>query len=257
MKLYFKNLAPIELEIDNTLTGELYIRAQQEAAQKHTPHYTDNANWTHERLAELASIAKQELGWDWLQNQYTLENTAQLHKDLEHSVGTHGFDSVPASHDWLLYELHHCLHGIQHGKQHKRSCNLQVEWFTDDYYDLPDDFEFQDEQCVGDVLLINPYVGHNPLQIWMEQDYSELESTVKFHDRIKPGIVISSYYLPIDRQKILSAFEQNDTAFVQKHTAEKILRYSGAARIGRVTDVEHFKTVMNYEHTLEFEKIEF
>lgn len=257
MKLYFENLAPIELEIESNRAGELYRRAHFEAAQTHTPHYTDNANWTYQRLVELAGIAKQELGWDWLQDQYTLENTAQLHKDLEHSVGENGFESVPASHDWLLYELHHCLHGIQHGKNTRRSCNLQVEWFTDNYYDLPDDFEFQDEQCVGDILLINPYVGHNPLQIWMEQDYSELESTVKFHDRIKSGIVISSYYLPIDRQKILDAFIKNDPAFVDKHTQEKIWKYSGAARIGQVKDVEHFKTVMSYEHQLKFEKIEF
>ena len=257
MKLYFKDLAPIELEIEDSRTGELYLQASREAAQKHTPHYTDNINWTHEKLVELAKIAKQELGWNWLQDQYTLENTAQLHKDLEHSVGDHGFGSVPASHDWLLYELHHCLHGIQHGSENKRTCNLQVEWFTDDYYDLPSDFEFRDEQCIGDVLLINPYVGHNPLQIWMEQDYSELESTVKFHDRIKAGIVISSYYMPIDKQKILSAFEVNDPAFVNNHTPEKIVKYSGAARIGKVKDVEYFKTVMSYENALEFEKVEF
>ena len=257
VKLFFKNFDPIEISVDNTKTGNLYIDIVKQHYQKQNPHFVDNIGWSVERLIELAKIAKKELNWNWLKDEYTIDITAQLHKDLEHSIGVHGFESIPEKYDWLFYELHHCLHSIQFGKKEKsRNCNLQVEWFTDDYHVLPDDFVFADQVNTGDVILINPYVGHNPLQIYMEQDYEDLDSTVKFHDKIKPAVVISSFGFTVDKQKILKTFMEKDPEFVKKHTADKILYYTGAAKIGHVTNLDQYYKIINHPQVIEFEKLE-
>lgn len=259
MRLFFKNFDPLEISIDSNKTGDLYLDIVKRHYKEQKPHFIDNIGWSVERLIELAKIAKKELNWNWLRDNYTIDITAELHKDLEYSIGAHGFESIPEKYDWLIYELHHCLHSIQFGKTEKsRNCNLQVEWFTDDYYDLPDDFVFSQEVNFGDVILINPYVGHNPLQIYMEQDYEDLDSTVKFHDKIKPAVVISSSDdFQVDKQQILNTFIENNPEFVKKHTPEKILYYTGAAKIGKVKNIDQYHSINDYPEILEFDRIEF
>jgi hypothetical protein len=257
MKLFFKNFDPMEISIDDNKTGDLYLEIVKRHYEEQKPFFVDNLAWTSERLHYLAKIAKKELNWNWLKNDYTIDITAQLHKDLEYSVGVHGYESIPPEHHWLIYELHHCLHGIQHGKEEGRPDNLQVEWLTDDHHILPDDFVFSPEIVNGDIILINPHVGHNPWQIYLEKDYEDLNSTVKFHDRIKPAVVISSCDFQIDKQKILNTFIENDPEFVEKHTAEKILYYTGAAKIGKVTNIDQYLSIVNSPQILEFDRIEF
>jgi len=256
--LYFVDQSPLSVQIDNTETGRLYYDLVKQNYANQKPFYTDNIKWTPEYLIELAHIAKQELGWDWLADEYTTDITSKLHKDLEYSVGRVGFDNMPEEYDWLLYDLHHCLHSIQFGKtQAKRTCNLQVEWLNDASKPLPKSFEFQTQASPGDAILINPYVGHNPLQLYMEDDYSDLDSTCKFHDIVKPSIVIIPCGYSVDKETILHKFKHEAPEFVSKHTAEKIKYYTGVAKIGRVTDVNEFNSIMQSESELIFDRLEF
>lgn len=257
MKLFFKDFDPMEISIENNKTGDLYLEIVKRHYKEQKPYFIDNLNWTVERLIELAKIAKKELNWNWLKNEYTLDTTAQLHKDLEYSVGAHGFESIPLEHHALIYDLHHCLHSIEHGEKEERTCNLQVEWLTDDHHVLPEDFVFSQEVKVGDLILINPHVGHNPFQIYLENDYTDLNSTAKFHDRIKPAVVVSSIDFQIDKQKILNTFIDKDPEFVNKHTAEKILYYTGSANIGKVKNMDQYYSIVNSPEILEFDRIEF
>jgi hypothetical protein len=258
IKLYFKNWEPLSIVVENNTTGRLYFDLVKKHYANDDPFFKDNIKWTPEYLRELAHVAKQELGWDWLLDDYTLDVTAQLHKDLEYSVGRVGFENMPEEYDWLLYDLHHCLHSIQNGKtEPKRDCNLQLEWLSDDSIPLPSDFEFITNIKRGDLILINPYVGHNPLQLYMENDFSDLESTCKFHDKIKPAIVISSFSSTVTKQAMLNRMLIEDPAFVNKHTREKILYYSGSARIGYVENLEFFESVVESSDELVFDKLEF
>ena len=257
LKLFFKNHPAINISVDNTTTGRLYFDLVKKHNSQCHPVHKDNILWTPEYLIELAKIAKKELGWDWLSDEYTLDLTTKLHKDLEYSVGKTGFQNIPEEYDWLLHDMHHCLHSVQFGKKTQaRTCNLQVEWFTDDSLPLPTDFEFISEINRGDLILINPYVGHNPLQVFMENDYSDLDSTCKFHDIIKPAVVISAFSMKINKQEILDCFIQEDPEFVKKHTKEKILYYTGAAKIGQILNLDIFEDIMQSKNLLEFEKIE-
>jgi hypothetical protein len=256
--LYFKNHPALNIRVDDTPTGRIYYDLVKEHYLKEKPFYKDNIKWTPAYLIELAKIAKQELGWNWLADEYTLDLTAQLHKDLEYSVGRVGFENMPEEYDWLLYDLHHCLHSVQFGKtEPARTCNLQLEWLTDASRPLPEDFEFVTQVRTGDLILINPYVGHNPLQLYMENDFSDLESTCRFHDKIKPAIVLTSMSDTINQQQILQKFIDEDPVFVEKHTAERILYYTGVARVGAVENISDYQSVIASANELTFDRLEF
>jgi len=258
IKLYFEGWSPLSIDVVDTRTGRLYYDLVKKHYTLKKPFYKDNIKWTKEYLIELANIAKKELGWNWLSDDYSLDVTTQLHKDLEYSVGRVGFENMPEEYDWLLYDMHHCLHSIQNGKTNKeRNCNLQLEWLTDDHIELPTEFEFVTDINRGDLILINPYVGHNPLQLYMENDASDLMSTCKFHDQIKPAIVISSFTSRVTKNEMLEWLNDNDPEFVKLHTPEKILYYSGSARIGSVDNLELFENIMHSTTELKFERLEF
>lgn len=257
--VHFKQQPRLDITVNNTETGRLYFDLCQKQNQIQQPFYRDTMLWTPEYLAELAIQAKQAFGWNWLHETYDLSTTTQLHKDLENSVGQLGFSQIPQQYDQLLYDLHHCLHAIQHGHDPKqvRSANFQIEWITDNSVPLPCSFEFVPETTFGDLILINPYVGHNPLQIYNENDFSQLSTTCRFHDIIKPGIVLCNRSKHVSKEEILQKFIQHDPEFVREHGADKIKYYSGSAVVGRADDIELFKHLRNFPAVLELERLEF
>ena len=252
----FHNQPPIEIAVNDTETGRLYFDLTRRQTQP--PFYRDTAVYTPEYMIELAHRARDAFNWNWFSDQYDISITAQLHKDLENSVGQLGFDQIPEEYDELLYDLHHCLHAIQFGKTSQgRLDNFQIEWLVDDALPLPDSFEFKESSNYGDLILINPYVGHNPLQIYRENDFSSLATTCRFHDIIKPGIVISTGNPRLTKDDILAKFVEHDPEFVQLHGADKIKYYSGSAVIGRVVDLDLFDQVKQTNNTLVLDQVEF
>jgi hypothetical protein len=258
IKVQFKQQPGLWINVNDTETGRLYFDITRRQNQQQEPFFRDSALWTPEYMIQLALRAKQAFGWNWLHEHYDLSVTTQLHKDLENSVGKLGFEDVPEQYDSLLYDLHHCLHAIQHGQGHRaRDDNFQIEWLTDNSVDLPNSFEFVTQSNYGDLILINPYVGHNPLQIYCENDWSSLDSTCRFHDIVKPGIVIGSGQSPISKQTILEKFQEKDPEFVHRHGAEKILYYAGSAVIGQVEDVYTLTQLKSTTDMLILEGIDF
>jgi hypothetical protein len=253
----FLNLPVIKIAVNNSDTGRLYFDLTKQINEKQQPFYRDTISYTTERMVELAQEAKKVFGWEWLSDSYDISITAKLHKDLENYVGRLSFHSIPSEHDQLLYDLHHCLHAIQFEKTGSgRSANLQIEWFTDESVPLPNSFEFSESCNFGDLILINPYVGHNPLQIFLENDFESLNTTCKFHDVIKPGIVLSTS-TQINKDQILVKFKDCDPEFVKQHGEEKIRYYTGAAVVGKVVDPELFRKIKQHSSTLVLEKVEF
>lgn len=247
----------IEIQVDDTETGRLYFDLTQEQNRQQKPFYKDTRVYTPEYMISLAHRAREAFGWSWFSDSYDTSITAQLHKDLENSVGKLGFDQIPQEYDDLLYDLHHCLHAIQHGKVNpERQDNFQIEWLTDVSLPLPASFEFKETSNFGDLILINPYVGHNPLQVYRENDFAQLETTCRFHDKIKPGIVISPG-VAVTKDAIVGKFKQMDPEFVAQHSEEKIRYYAGVSVIGRVTDVDLFRTIRQSPEPLVLDSLEF
>lgn len=253
----FHSQPAIEIAVNNTETGRLYYDLTKKQNELQQPFYRDPLTYTPEYMIELAQRASTAFGWNWLSDYYNITLTAQLHKDLENYVGQLGFSEIPEEYDELLYDLHHCLHAIQFGKTAPgRLDNFQIEWLTDTAVPLPDSFEFVESSSYGDLILINPYVGHNPLQIYRENDFTSLATTCRFHNVIKPGIVIANFET-VSKQTILEAFVQHDPAFVHQHGADKILYYAGVATIGCVTDVDLFDRVKHSTAALVLDRVEF
>ena len=254
-----KNYPVVVVDIDNTATGRLYFDLCKQHCNQSLPFYRDSSIYTVEYMQELAIQADHAFGWDWFRNDYNIAQTAQLHKDLEYLLGTTGFHNIPEQYDGLLYDLHHCLHAIQFGNPSVRSDYFQMEWLTDNSVDLPDDFEFVSTITPGTALLINPYVGHNPLQIYQENDWSNLNSTCKFHDIIKPAIVLAPRRTPvtISAEEILAKFQEQDPDFVATHGAQKILYYSGFAKIGQATDPDLLHRIYSNPDPITIENVEF
>lgn len=247
----------IEIKVDDTETGRIYYELTKEFNKKERPFYRDTKFYTPEYMIELAHRAKAAFGWDWFSDNYDTSITAKLHKDLENSVGKLGFENIPAQHDQLLYDLHHCLHAIQFGKKNPgRIDNFQIEWLTDHSIPLPASFEFKERSFYGDLILINPYVGHNPLQIFNEDDFTSLETTCRFHDVIKPGIVLTTS-IRVTKDDILSKFKLHAPEFVKLHGEDKIRYYSGSAVIGRVVDATVLRQVQQSKDELVLDRIEF
>lgn len=247
----------IELAVDDTETGQLYYDLTKKQNLVQQPFYRDPLLYTPDYMIDLAHQARQAFGWHWFSDQYDTSLTALLHKDLENYVGKLGFSEIPEQYDQLLYDLHHCLHAVQFGKTAPgRLDNFQIEWLTDVSVPLPDSFEFKESSNYGDLILINPWVGHNPLQIYRENDFSSLATTCRFHDCIKPGVVITNFET-VSKQTILEAFMQHDPAFVHEHGADKILYYAGVATVGRVTDIDLFDRIKHSTETLVLDRVEF
>jgi hypothetical protein len=257
IRVKFYDHPTIEIAVNDTETGRLYYDLTQKQNQLQEPFYRDSQTYTPEYMIELAHRASQAFGWDWFSEHYDTSVTALLHKDLENSVGKLGFSDIPEEHDQLLYDLHHCLHAIQFGKSVQgRLDNFQIEWLTDTAQPLPKSFEFKESSCYGDLVLINPYVGHNPLQIYKENDFTSLATTCRFHDIVKPGIVITGSET-ILKETILEEFIKYDPDFVHKHGRDKILYYSGSAVIGQVTDIGLFDLVRHSTAALVLDRVEF
>ena len=91
----------------------------------------------------------------------------------------------------------------------------------------------------------------------MENDFSSLDTTCRFHDVIKPGIVLAGHYYYVSKKAILASFQENDPEFVNKHGEKKIKYYSGHAVIGRVDNIKIFRRIQSSPHILVLEDVEF
>lgn len=259
MILSFGDLFNVNIQIDSTPLGRQYLDLVHQNYEESFPLYRDRIKYNSQYLFALAEQAKQAFGWEWDLPEYNLTVTPALHKDLERLLGETGFGNVPAEYDTLLHELHYCLHIVQNPRSvNTRIGNLQIEWFNDSGFTLPLTFEFQNQIKFGDCLLQNPYVGHGPAQIDHEDDWSNLDQTCKFHTFVKPGIVIyTGPNMYVNRENILDKFKKHNLEFVNKHTEQKILYYTGFPVIGKVANISDLKKLIEYPDPIELTQIDF
>jgi len=254
----FKNYNKLKLVLDNTKLGQQYCSLVKHNYNESFPIFRDRPRYTVEYMLELAREAKEKLGWEWNFDHYDISITALLHKDIERLVGSEGFSAIPAELDNLIHELHYCLHIIQDNNPHKgRDAWLQIEWYNDNGFALEETNIFKQNLEFGDIKLQNPFVGHGPLQVYLEQDFTNIPQTCKFHDFVKPGINISIGDMPaVNPMLVLDAFKKHCNEFVEQHTEEKILQYTGYPVVGKVENLNDLLAVESAP-VLELEYIEF
>lgn len=254
----FKNYNQLVLDIDNTALGKKYVALVKNNYRKSFPLFRDRPKYTVEYMLQLAREAKEKLGWEWCFDSYDISITALLHKDIERLIGSAGFDAIPEELDNLIHELHYCLHIIQDGKTSKKRTGwLQIEWYNDIGFPLDNTNIFRNRLVFGDVRLQNPYVGHGPLQVYLENDFTNISQTCKFHNFVKPGINITVQDFPVtDPMDVLTAFKTQSPEFVAQHTEEKILAYTGYPVVGKVQNLDDLTMIVTAP-VLELESITF
>lgn len=255
----FDNLINLHLSIEQSLLGKQYTKLIQENYLESFPVYRDRIKFDSEYLIDLAKQARDAFGWEWELPEYDLSVTPALHQDLTRLLGHTGFENVPTEYDDLLHNLHYCLHIVQNPNNvHTRIGKLQIEWFNDSGFPMPPDFEFQTKLNFGDCLLQNPYVGHGPVQIYLENDWLSLDQVCKFHTFVKPGIVIyTGQDYSISKGVILEKFRVHNPSFVLRHSESKILRYTGFPTIGRVTNRDDLQVLINDPNPVSLTSVEF
>jgi hypothetical protein len=236
----YKNFPALEIELDDNSLKHDYKNLLKKNSQQ-LPISRDPCKYTLEYFSVLAQQAKDVLKWDWLRDQYSLTELVDLHKDIEVYLAN-GFQSVDAEHDELLHELHYALHAI--GSKNSRGKWIQVEWFNDDGVAVPDDLNFSTQLEFGDVKLQNPYVGHDPIFVYRQRDFSNIPQTCKFHDLARPGIniMIKTDWFT-SRDKYRAWYETHAPEWVQHHGWDKVMRYTGWPRVGRVKNLDVLKQI--------------
>ena len=243
----YRSFPALEIALAANAVATGYKQLVSENTGREPAIFRDQCRYTAEYFQELALQVRDQLGWQWVNADYSnFETTTLLHKRIEEYIGgPTGYMAVPAEHHELMHEIHYCLHAIQHNSS--RGQWLQVEWYNNDGFFLPQDFEFQMELKFGDVKLQNPYVGHCPLLVWEQDDYTNVTQTCKFHDFAKPGIniVIENYQprrrsngQPYDPELYLAWFRTHGADFLSKFTEQQLLHYTGWPIVGRVTNLD-------------------
>lgn len=252
----FRHHPEIQIKLNQTALCQRYKKLVQANCSR-PAMFRDPCLYTSERFKQLAQQARDVLGWNWVVDDFDdLTVTTRLHKDIEQYVGGQlGFHVIPEEHDYIIHELHYCIHAIQARSQ--RGQWLQIEWFNDLGFALPEDFEFAKELKFGDVKLQNPYVGHGPLFVWEQNDHTNISQTCKFHDLVRPGInLIVVDYQPQNwnQSEYLSWFLTHDPDFVAQHGTDKIMRYTGWPIVGRVINLDVLQSVVQ-DPVLELEQV--
>jgi len=260
INVYFENHDPISIHLIDHPVAEKFFYLSRKHYQNHPVVFRDNIKYTMKYFEKLAAEANDKLNWNWKTKNITSVDTIVMHEDLEKVLNDEGdFSVIPEHLDNLIHELHYCLHNIQFKENPSRSGHFQIEWFTNKYLDIDDDFRFTTDIGFGDLILQNPFVGHNPLRCYTDNDFDDITRTCKIPVRIKSGIVIATFNkLELDDPAhYYEWWHTKGKAVVDQVGYSTILKYTGEGKIGEVTNKENLLKILQSTDILIFDKLEF
>ena len=256
-EILFKDSDPLKVTLqDSNLASNYYNLLKSKYQEDANVVFRDKKYYTLDVFQELAKQANDCLGWTWDISDLSISNLTAMHKDIEHLVGA-GYEDLPAEYDNLVHDIHYALHSIE--TNNERGAWLQLSWYTDEGFSISPE-EYPGKKCCkfGDIKLDNPWVGHNPSMVFMQDDYTAISETCKFHDWAKPGmnILIENYGGDIDVKEYYDWFTTHDPEFVETHTWKTIESYLGEAVVGNIVNLDTLEEILKKPY-LEFEKFVF
>lgn len=259
MIVKFKGLPELRINLHDNSTVCDWLELFENNYNKEFPIFRDQKKYTVDYLRELALEAKNKLNWDCETEFSSINDTVKLHKCLETTLAA-GFSSIAEVHDNLIHELHFCLHKVEYIDFNLVNSSrkfLQIEWFNNDGFDLDEQFKHKLHIEFGDIRLQNPFVGHIPLQIFDQNDTSNIMQTCKFHNFVRPGLYIHSKHEihNFNLSEYISWWKTYAPEFVKYHSMEKILHYTGHPVIGNVINLNDLEIITHYENLLELEYV--
>ena len=254
IEIIFSKHKPVTIAIDDNQTSGKFIKVLQRNIVRGDHVWRDPLKYTKDYFQILCKDVAEQLGWDWVKDEYSIEQTTRMHKDIEQMLEkTNSFSNVPGHLQNLIHEAHFCIHQIQYAKQ-DRTPFIQIEWFNDDSVTMPDDAVFSNELEFGDIILQNPYVGHPPVQCYQQNDHTDIDRTCQFHDIIKPGVKINTCEDKVrgytDLEKYKSWWHTYCGDFVETVGWQKIEQYTGWPKVGKVIDKDNLLNI-KYEKQIE------
>ena len=248
---------PLVIDLFENAVTEAYIKVLKRNLSNNDFVFRDPVKYTPNYFQELCNQVKDQLDWDWVKDEYSIEQTTAMHKFIESTLDkTESFKNIPGHLQNLIHEAHFCIHQIQHGNTTRVPC-IQIEWFNDDYEVLPPEADFT-EPDFGDVILQNPYVGHPPIQCYEQNDYQNISRTCQFPDIVKPGIKINTQGKvdSPDPEEYKAWWFEKCGSYVDQVGWEKIEYYTGFTTIGRVLDKNNLRSIVTDNKPLNIKKIE-
>ena len=257
IKISIRNHKPLVIDLDKNPMTDVYCAVLKRNLDTHDFVFRDPIKYTPAYFNELCQQIKSQLGWEWIKDSYSIEQTTEMHKSIESALDkTESFKNIPGDQQNLIHEAHFCLHQMQYSNKN-RTPSIQIEWFNDDHEPMPPGVDFVDAPQFGDLILQNPYVGHPPIQCWQQNDYKNIFRTCQFHDIIKPGIKINTNEKgSFNFEKYKSWWFSKCNDFVDSVGWDKIEYYTGFPRIGRVLDKNNLQNIVNDREPLNITKIE-
>lgn len=260
VNVYFKNFDPLQIELINHPVADKFINLVKNHYTNYPVVFRDNLKYNMTYFEQLAKEANSKLGWKWKTENITEPDTVVMHKDLESALNDEGdFSVIPEHLDNLIHELHYCLHRVRFNESNNRSGHFQIEWFTNNFVELDSDFTFSNTVNFGDLILQNPFVGHNPLKCYYDNDYENITRTCRIPNRIKSGIVlVSTESIPCPNfDDYFNWWHTKGKDFVDAVGYDTIVKYTGEGKIGEVTNKDLFASIISCPDILTFEKLEF
>ena len=257
IKISMERHQPLVIDLQENSVADLYTKILERNLANNNFIFRDPVKYTQIYFQELCRQAKEKLDWDWIKDDYSIEQTTTMHKFIESTLDkTDSFKNIPGHLQNLIHEAHFCIHQIQYGSA-KRTPSIQIEWFNNDYEKLPPEAQFTIPDF-GDLILQNPYVGHPPIQCWQQNDYKNISRTCQFPDIIKPGIKIQTQNTPIsfNLEAYKSWWFKKCSSFVEDVGWDKIQYYTGFTKIGQVADKDNLVKIVTDNEPLNIEKIE-
>lgn len=247
IEIKFSKHKPVIIEVMENETSRLFNQVLQRNIVNNDQVWRDPLKYTKEYFQTLCKDVAVQLGWNWIKDEYSIEQTTKMHKKIEQTLEkSESFRTIPGHLQNLIHEAHFCIHQMQYSKQ-DRSPFIQIEWFNDDYEPIPEDAVFTTDVGFGDVILQNPYVGHPPIQCYQQNDFSDIARTCQFHDIIKPGVKIQTNEKnnkdTWDYDQYRSWWMTNCQDYVEKVGWETIDHYTGWPKIGKVLDLDNLLNI--------------
>jgi hypothetical protein len=254
IEINFSKHKPLVIQTHDDDTSNRFVNLLRTNIDRGDHVWRDPLKYTEEYFHVLCKEVGKQLQWDWVKDEYSLEQTTRMHKDIEKLLEkSESFKHIPGHLQNLIHEAHFCIHQIQYGKQ-DRTPFIQIEWFNDDHVPMPDDTTFHNDLEFGDIVLQNPYVGHPPVQCYQQNDYKNIDRTCQFHDVIKPGVKINTCEGTVkgykDKDKYKSWWIEHCPDYVNKVGWETIEKYSGWSKVGKVIDKDNLYNIQ-YEKQIE------
>ena len=250
IQLKFKNFDVLELKIESTETATTFFNFFKMNLIDSLPICKDPLEYDWRMFEQLVDKVVTAFGWNWTYNDIKQADLVSWHKDLESCLEKTGeMDEIPAALRQLVIDTHFCLHRLQtiHEQKELRH-RIQIEWYTSDRRLMPEDVIFKRNIGFGDVILQNPYVGHDPITCFFQDDYKNISRTCAFHDIMTPGFFIQlkdSPWTPGIEKNYINWYEQKCADFVDKVGLQTIMEYTGYPVVGKVVNLGLLQKIQN------------